>query len=93
MHEGGFTMRAHADMTFTFFQPDGSVVPQSPDLGGGDPHALVAEHRDQQLEINDRTCTTLWDGTSISYEKCVWALLTEGGMLAKQRRGPPGTGR
>jgi hypothetical protein len=88
MHEGGFTMRAHADMTFTFFQPDGSVVPQSPDLGGGDPHALVA-HRDQQPEINDRTCTTLWDGTPVSFQHCVHALLSDGGMLAKPRRGPP----
>lgn len=89
MHEGGFSMRLEDDMSFTFFKPDGSVVPRSPDLGRGDPHALIAEHRQEQLAIDARTCTTLWDGKRISYDDCVWALLQEGGMLAKPRRGPP----
>ena len=89
MHEGGFSMRLEEEMTFTFFRPDGSVVPTSPDLGNGDPHALIAQHRQEQLEIDERTCTTLWDGQSFRYEDCVWALLSEGGMLAKPRRGPP----
>ena len=89
MHEGGFSMCVEEDMTFTFFRPDGSVVPRSSDLGNGDPHALIAQHRQEQLAIDERTCTTLWDGKAPSYDDCVWALLSEGGMLAKPRRGPP----
>ncbi|MCA1709183.1 MAG: HNH endonuclease, partial [Actinobacteria bacterium] len=90
VHEGGFAMRIEDDMTFTFFRPDSSVVPLRPELGRGDPHALVTEHRQEQIAIDERTCTTLWDGRPINYEDCVHALFTENGMLAKtRRRGPP----
>jgi hypothetical protein len=90
VHEGGFSMKADTNMTFTFFRPDGTEVPNHPDLGRGDPHQLVAEHHQERIAIDERTCTTLWDGRAISYVDCVHALLTEGGMLAKPRRGPPG---
>lgn len=89
VHEGGFTMRAEPDMTFTFFGPKGSVVPNRPAVGNGDPGKLMELSKQDQLDIDDRTCTTLWDGRSISYVDCVHALLTEGGMVAKPRRGPP----
>lgn len=89
MHEGGFTMRAEADMTFTFFKPDGSKIPQRSDLGNGDPKQLIERSKQEQLAIDERTCTTLWDGTPIDFADCVHALFTEGGMLAVPRRGPP----
>ena len=87
MHEGGYRMTVDDDMVFTFFRPDGTVIPNRPDLGGGDVAQLVA--RQDQLEIDERTCTTMWDGTPISYGDCVHALLSAGGMLEVPRRGPP----
>jgi Domain of unknown function (DUF222)/HNH endonuclease len=91
VHEGGFSMRAEEDMTFTFFKPDGSVVPRSPGLGHGDLRLLIAEHHREQLAIDERTCTTLWDGSAPNYADCVDGLLQEGGMLARPHRGPPMT--
>jgi hypothetical protein len=89
VHEGGFKMRIGDDMTFTFFRPDGKEVPHRPSLGNGNPHALVAEHHQERIAIDERTCTTLWDGTAPNFADCVHALLAEGGMLAKPHRGPP----
>lgn len=89
MHEGGFTMVAEADMTFTFFKPDGSEISQRSDLGNGDPKQLIERSKQEQLAIDERTCTTLWDGTPVDFADCVHALFTEGGMLAVPRRGPP----
>lgn len=90
LHEGGFSMRLEQDMTFTFLRPDGTPVPRRPDLGYGNPHALVAEHHQERIRIDERTCTTLWDGRPPSVADCVHALLSEGGMLSKPHRGPPG---
>jgi Domain of unknown function (DUF222)/HNH endonuclease len=89
VHEGGFKMQVEQDMTFTFFRPNGEVVPRRPDLGKGDPHALVAEHHREKIAIDERTCTTLWDGYQPNFADCVHALLQDGGMLAKPHRGPP----
>lgn len=88
MHEGGYSMQLNeADMTFTFFRPDGEVVPNTSTLGGGDPEMLIA--RQDRLKIDERTCTTLWDGRTINYDYCVAALLQAEGMLGVPRRGPP----
>ena len=92
VHEGGFSMRLDEDMTFTFFRPDGTLVPGRPDLGKGNPHALIAEHHRERIQIDERTCTTLWDGKAPDFADCVDSLLAEGGMLAKPHRGPPGPG-
>lgn len=87
VHEGGYSMTVDDDMVFTFFRPTGEVIPQRPDLGGGDVARLVA--RQDQLEIDERTCTTLWDGKPVDFDYCVLALLSAGGKLAVPRRGPP----
>lgn len=89
MHESGYTMRLEDDMTFTFIRPDGKIVARRPDLGDGDVGRLVETNRKEQLEIDERTCTTLWDGRSIDFGDAVHALLSEGGMLEIPRRGPP----
>ena len=89
MHEGGYSMTVDDDMVFTFFRPNGAVIPARPELGGGDVSVLVA--RQDQLEIDDRTCTTLWDGNPVNYDYCVLALLSAGGKLEVPRRGPPST--
>ena len=90
VHEGGYSMRVESDGSFTFITPDGRIVARTVQRDPGDPRALIERHRKHRLEIDDRTCTTLWDGTPPSFVDCVEALLGAGGMLEVPRRGPPG---
>ena len=92
VHEGGYSMRVEADGSFTFVTPAGRIVARTVERDPGDPRALIERHRKERLEIDERTCTTLWDGTPPNFGDCVEALLGAGGLLEVPRRGPPVAG-
>ncbi|MDQ4057487.1 MAG: HNH endonuclease, partial [Actinomycetota bacterium] len=79
VHEGGFRIEGDANGELTFIRPDGRVVPDENGLGEGDVELLKRKHEEAQLAIDDRTCTTLWDGDPPDFDTCVRALLSEGG--------------
>ena len=89
VHEGGYKIVGKPDGVVTFLRPDGRPVPHSPMKGGGSPRELIERHQRQQLKVDHETCTTLWDGYPPSLERCVDALLAQGGMLEIPRRGSP----
>ena len=89
VHEGGYTVVGNPDGEVDFVMPDGTLIPRVPDMKDGSPHALITEHERRKLPIDDRTCTTLWDGEKPNYADCVDALLSQTGMLALPKRGSP----
>ena len=90
VHEGGFKIQINEDLTFSFFDARGRLVPRSPLLGGGDIEALIEENEQAGVDIDSETCKTHWDGDGIDLAYCVDALLSVSGKLAVPRRGPPG---
>lgn len=88
VHEGGYRIEGNPEGHLTFIRPDGRVVPDSNGLGNGEPKELIRKHEEMKLAIDDRTCTTQWDGYPPDYQACVHALLTAGGILELPRPGP-----
>ena len=89
VHEGGYSVLGNPEGEVDFVKPDGTVVPRTPERPNGDPRRIIEEHERRRLKIDDRTCTTLWDGEPPNYADCVDALLAQNGMLALPKRGSP----
>lgn len=89
VHEGGFKIQINEDLSFSFFDPHGQLIPRSPASGDGDLTTLVERNHEAGLEIDKETCQTQWDGHGINLGDCVHALLSASGKLAIPERAPP----
>jgi len=84
VHEGGYGVRADGDRQFEFTRPDGRIIEPVPrhdsaeSCRGTDIETLNREH---DLDIDARTCVTLWDGTVMDHALAVENLLAKDGAL------------
>ncbi|HWC13077.1 MAG TPA: DUF222 domain-containing protein [Actinomycetota bacterium] len=93
VHEGGFKIQINEDMSLSFFNPEGHLIPRSPALGHGDMTRIVEDNEHAGLDIDKETCQTQWDGAGIDLAYCVDALLSVTGKLAVPIRGQPAAAR
>jgi len=80
VHEGGWTVTAEADGTFTFHSPVGrSIAPQPPRESVDNAPAWLREWAEERdLELGPEVNAPLWDGKKPDYNAAVGALLDAG---------------
>ena len=84
VHEGGFGVQVTGDQRFTFTRPDGRIIEPVPVMKAEDDSAessrdIEALNRTQGLDIDHRTCASLWDGTPLDADLAVEHLLMKDG--------------
>ena len=80
-------MKTHAAGDFHFYRPDGEPIPAA----GTFPRErlngcaqLVAENRNQKLDIDAATCIPHWEGETMDYGMALDGLLAADGVLVKE---------
>ncbi|NIR23254.1 MAG: DUF222 domain-containing protein [Gammaproteobacteria bacterium] len=84
VHEGGYGVRVTGTRRFQFTRPDGRIIEPVPENDSAESSRdtdIESVNRAHGLDIDARTCVSLWDGTAMDLATAVDALLTRGGAL------------
>jgi hypothetical protein len=84
VHEGGYGVRASGTHHFEFTCPRGRVIAPVPKNDSAESFRdadIETLNREHGLDIDAKTCVTLWDGTRMDHAMAVEALLDRDGAL------------
>jgi hypothetical protein len=84
VHEGGYGVRTDGDQQFEFNRPDGRIIEPVPRHDSAESCRdtdIETLNREHDLNIDARTCVTLWDGTVMDHALAVENLLAKDGAL------------
>ena len=84
VHEGGYGVRTGGNQQFEFTRPDGQIIEPVPTHDSAESSRdtdIETLNREQDLDIDARTCVTLWDGTVMDHALAVENLLAKDGAL------------
>jgi hypothetical protein len=86
VHEAGFKVKADGAGDFRFFRPDDEPLPAAGTFPRRRPIGcaqLIAENRNQNLDIDADTCIPHWEGETMDYAMALDGLLAADGVLVK----------
>jgi hypothetical protein len=77
VHEGGFRVERLPNGEFRFYNPGGRLVPDVPEspIMVDDPITLLTTcHKEEGIDIDERTCTPHWDGEPMDLDYVMMSL-------------------